>query len=45
MNVEKPKTRDELVAEMIDKIKSQNSEYMSEVATPGVVVKVNPEND
>ena len=35
------KTRDELVAELKAQIKSQNAEYMQEVATPGVVTKVN----
>lgn len=32
------KTRDELVQEMMEKV--SGAEYMQEVATPGVVVKV-----
>lgn len=39
------KTRDELVAEMEKKIKAQNSEYMNEIATPGVVIKPSLPND
>lgn len=39
------KTRDELIAEMEDQIKKQNAEYLQEVATPGVVVKVNPDQN
>lgn len=37
------KTRDELVAELEAQVKNQSMEYIQEVATPGVVVKVNPE--
>lgn len=39
------KTRDELLREMQERLKEQQSEHLTEVAMPGVVQKVHVENN
>lgn len=40
--MEQTKTQAELQQELYEKLASQNAQYMSEVAMPGVVIPVKP---